>query len=69
MSHQINLLRIKAVHTALGDLREKVIYVGGATVSLYAEVKVYEVRPTDDVDVLIEIFALKEYAALEDRLR
>jgi len=34
MSHAQNIARIKVVHQALGDLNQKVIYVGGATVSL-----------------------------------
>lgn len=32
MSHQTNLLRIKAVHDYLDSLRDVVVFVGGATV-------------------------------------
>jgi hypothetical protein len=53
MSHHINIVRIKAVANALDSLREKVVFVGGATISLYPERQVFEVRPTDDVDVII----------------
>jgi hypothetical protein len=59
MSHQINLLRIKAVHDALGSLRDDVVFVGGAIVSLYAERKAEELRPTDDIDILIELWRIK----------
>ena len=33
-NHQNNLTRIKAVYNALGHLRDQVVFVGGATVSL-----------------------------------
>ncbi|MEP7253453.1 MAG: hypothetical protein ABI683_13775 [Ginsengibacter sp.] len=69
MSHQKNILRIKAVHNALGTLQNDVVFVGGATVSLYADRMAEEVRPTDDVDILVELWTYKDYAALEDQLR
>ena len=70
MSHNINITRIKAVSNALEKLQTPVVFVGGATVSLYADIAFREaVRPTDDVDVLIEIVAYKNYAAIEERLR
>jgi len=37
MSYQQNLIRIKVVFDALEELGPKVIFVGGATVSLYAD--------------------------------
>lgn len=69
MSHHKNLVRIKAVYNALGDLKDDVVFIGGATVSLYADRMAEEVRPTDDVDVLIELWTHKRYAELEERLR
>jgi predicted nucleotidyltransferase len=69
MSHHTNILRIRAVARALQALKETVVFVGGATVSLYGSVGATEVRPTDDVDVIVELAAYKDYAALEDRLR
>jgi hypothetical protein len=45
-----------------------VVFVGGATVSLYADRKIYEVRPTDDVDVILEILNYRERAELECQL-
>lgn len=69
MSHRENILRIKAVHKALGELSNKVIFVGGATVSLYADRPFNEVRPTDDIDIIIELLDYKGYAAIEDQLR
>lgn len=69
MSHHTNKIRIKAVSNVLGDLKEKVVFVGGATISLYPDRQVFEVRPTDDVDVIIEILNYSERKELEERLR
>lgn len=69
MSHRENLLRIKAVYSALEELAEKVVFVGGATVSLYTDRLAEEIRPTDDVDILIELLSYKGYAAIEEKLR
>ena len=69
MSHHINITRIKAVHNLLGHLRDQVVFVGGATVSLYADRQAPEVRPTDDVDILVEIGSRWNYMALEEQLR
>ena len=73
MNHHQNITRIKAVYNALGPLKNNVVFVGGATVSLYAE---YEngipedlVRHTDDVDILIELWAYHDYAKMEEQLR
>ena len=69
MSHHTNKVRIKAVANALGELKEKVVFVGGATISLYADRPVFEIRPTDDVDVIIEILNYADRAKLEEKLR
>lgn len=69
MSHQENITRIKAVNNALGNLKEAVVFVGGATVSLYAERRTEEVRPTDDIDVIIELWAYKDYSVIDEHLR
>lgn len=69
MSQHTNIVRIKAVANVLGQLKDKVVFVGGATVSLYPDRSVYEVRPTDDVDVIVEILNYRERSELEDQLR
>lgn len=69
MSQKQNILRIRAVSTALQELGNSVVFVGGATVSLYADRETEEVRPTDDVDILIELISYNDYAAIEKRLR
>ena len=69
MSHHKNIVRIKAVYNNLSDLKDKVVFVGGATTSLYADRQTLEVRPTDDVDVIIELINYNERAKLEEKLR
>jgi predicted nucleotidyltransferase len=69
MRDNVNIARIKAVYAALEELADQFIFIGGATVSLYADRPAGEVRPTDDVDILIEIMDYKGYAAIEEQLR
>lgn len=70
MSYSVNITRIKAVSNALDKLATPVVFVGGATASLYADVEFREnARPTDDVDVVVELLAYKNYAAVEQQLR
>jgi len=63
------MTRIKAVYNALEELQNKVVFVGGAVVSLYADREVFELRPTDDVDVLVEVMNYRERTLLEEKLR
>ena len=60
---------VKKVATALGELNDEVAYVGGATVSIYADDPIAEdVRPTKDVDIMLRIATSAELAALQDKL-
>jgi hypothetical protein len=69
MSHPINLTRIKAVSNALSCLEQPIVFIGGATVSLYIDEIAYtEIRPTEDVDVLLEIVTYGAYDQLLTRL-
>jgi hypothetical protein len=69
MSHHINLTRIKGVANALVDLKDDIAFVGGATVSLYADhPEQTDTRPTDDIDVLIEIATYSAYTKLQEKL-
>jgi predicted nucleotidyltransferase len=69
MSHRENITRIKAVYNALEELAHDVVFVGGATVSLYTDRPATEVRPTDDIDILVELAHYSGYAAVEEKLR
>ena len=55
----INRSIIKRVAGALGEMNDQVIYVGGATVSLYIDDPAAEdIRPTKDIDISINIASL-----------
>lgn len=69
MNHNRNIDRIKTVYNALEDLRDKVVFIGGAVVSLYADRDWDEVRETDDVDILVEIYTYPQFSELEEKLR
>ena len=69
MSHFDNLTRIKVVHHALGELADNFFFIGGATVSLYTDRKSSELRPTDDIDILIELTRYEEFTKIEEKLR
>lgn len=60
---------IKTVARALRDLNEQVIYVGGAVVGLYAnDPGAPEVRPTKDVDIVLEIASVLELEELRQKM-
>jgi predicted nucleotidyltransferase len=64
-----SITRIKVVYNALEELAKEVVFAGGATVALYADRPSGEARPTDDVDILVELMHYHDYAAIEERLR
>ena len=64
---RINRLATIKVATALGNLNEKVVYVGGTIVSLYIDDPAAEdVRPTKDVDFSLEIVSLGQLESLRE---
>lgn len=70
MPNQANLAALQAVARSLGPLRERVVFVGGATTGLYSTVSTApESRPTNDVDCIIEVVPRMAYYALEEELR
>lgn len=69
MSHHINLTRIKGVANALTEFKDEIAFVGGAAVSLYVDnPEQTETRPTDDIDVLVEIASYGAYVQLQEKL-
>lgn len=70
-SESRNLPRLMAVARALGPLRERVVFVGGAVVNLYSTTSVAtpEPRITEDVDCIIEVAPRTAFYQLEDELR
>jgi len=65
-----NVSRLREVAQALKPLNQKVVFVGGATIALYGNPDTaFEVRPTDDIDVVVELATYGSFAKLEERLR
>lgn len=69
MNNHLITVRARAIAGALAALNRKVVFLGGATVSFYADKLSMETRPTDDIDVIIEILSYNERVQLEERLR
>lgn len=71
MNHHTNTVRIRAVASALSELNDTVVFVGGATLSLYADdPAATEPRPTDDIDVVVEVATYGEFSSqIDERLR
>lgn len=64
----IELLELGA--SALGTLTDEVVFVGGATVTLWiTDPAAPPPRPTKDVDVIVEVASRTAYHAFEKRLR
>lgn len=61
---------IKVVAAALGELNERAVFVGGATVPFYLpEAYSSQARPTDDIDVVMEIVGHNASAMNDQALR
>jgi hypothetical protein len=68
MNEQVQMLEKAA--KLLAALDTKVVFIGGATISLYLdEVSAFDARPTNDVDCVVEITSLSEYYLLSTKLR
>ncbi len=66
---QINRAVTKKIAIALGPINEQVVYVGGAVVSLYIDdPSADDVRPTKDIDFIMEIASLGELESLREAL-
>lgn len=66
---QINRLAVQKIANALGDLNEKVVYVGGAIVSLYIDdLSAEDVRSTKDIDITLQIASITELENLRELL-
>jgi predicted nucleotidyltransferase len=66
-----NIVRIKAVANLLKGMGQSYVFVGGATVSLYASdpFTAGDIRPTNDVDVVVEVATYAGYTEIDERLR
>jgi len=65
-----NIVMLQTVANGLGDLKDKMVFVGGAVAELYAgNPAASDIRPTLDVDCVIELRLKTAHAKLEDKLR
>lgn len=65
-----NTNMLQTVASGLGDLRDEMVFVGGAVAELYADDPASsDIRPTQDVDCTIELSSYKELTELEEALR
>jgi hypothetical protein len=67
-----NIAMLQRVAQGLGDLKRKVVFVGGSVAEIYADYpEVSDIRPTMDVDCVvdIQITTYLDYSKLEDKLR
>jgi len=65
-----NIIMLQTVANGLGELKDEMVFVGGAVAELYANnPAASEIRPTLDVDCVIEIRSRLQFARMEENLR
>ena len=65
-----NIIMLQTVANGLGELKDEMVFVGGAVAELYADnPAASEIRPTLDVDCVIEIRSRLQFAKMEENLR
>lgn len=65
-----NIRMLQTVALGLGELKDEMVFVGGAVAELYADnPAASEIRPTIDVDCVIEIRSRLQFAQMEENLR
>jgi hypothetical protein len=65
-----NIEMLQTVADGLNELKNDIVFVGGAVAELYADDPASsDIRPTQDVDCTIELSSYKEHTELEEDLR
>lgn len=65
-----NIDMLQTVAYGLEELKEEMVFVGGAVAELYADDPASsDIRPTQDVDCIIELSSYREHTELEEELR
>jgi len=65
-----NIDMLQTVAYGLEELKEEMVFVGGAVAELYADDPASsDIRPTQDIDCTIELRSYKEHTELEEDLR
>lgn len=66
----INLAVVAEIAEALKDYNQKMVFVGGAVVSLYTDdTAADEIRPTSDIDMTLNVISLKEWYNIQKDLK
>jgi predicted nucleotidyltransferase len=69
-SRDPSVIAVERLARALGEIRERVVFIGGAIAPLlHSEPLFYATRPTDDVDAIAATHSYADYGALTDSLR
>jgi hypothetical protein len=70
LRHYQNVKRLTAVARQLEDLLQNMVFAGGAVTELLITDPAYpDVRPTIDIDVIVEVISLTDYYRLQQHLR
>lgn len=65
----INIAVVAEVAEALQDIKEEMVFVGGAVVSLYTDDPAAdEIRPTQDIDMTLNIVNLSHWVKVQEQL-
>lgn len=65
----INIKNVSEIALALKELNEKIVFIGGAVISLYTDDPAAdEIRPTGDIDLTIQLASFGEWTKLNARL-
>lgn len=65
----INIGVVAEVASALKELKDLMVFIGGAVVSLYADDPAAdEIRPTGDIDMTIKLMNFRNWAKMQERL-
>lgn len=65
----IDIYALDEVAAGLKELKNQMIFVGGAVVSLYTDDEVAnEIRPTEDIDLTINLLNYKNWTQMQERL-
>ncbi|REE78836.1 hypothetical protein BX611_2971 [Lutibacter oceani] len=65
----INISLVAQVAEALKELKDQMIFVGGAVISLYTDDPAAdEIRPTGDIDMTINLLNFAEWTKMQERL-
>ena len=66
----VNIIMLQTVAKGLGELKKDMVFVGGAVAELYAnDPAASDIRPTLDVDCVIELRTRLQHSRLEENLR